>query len=388
MAWACLLRNLLDSGLQANCVKGRNITVRLLWFVLGLTLGILVTRNLQWPLKSEALVSSEIFLNTDVNKLISIHNTDEATVKRAELVSFIWGPDGLPKDVPASVDKGIADERYKDLSNLKQIDRLNVTMQWGLTSTAYHFIPAVGNGKLLIYHGGHDGDFVVAKDLIEFFLKNGFALIALSMPLEAPNNRPVVDLERVGKIQLAFHEQLKLLKMKAGHPVQLFLTPVAACLNYAKPLGYNSVYMAGLSGGGWTTTIYAALDPRIIRSYPVAGTLPLHLRKDGKRSNTAQRGVDWGDYEQSIPELYTIANYLELYVLSSSGDGRKQLQILNKNDPCCMGGEDFRSYESVVNERVRASGNGSFAVYLDTKNTNHSISNTALDVIINDINNN
>lgn len=98
--------------------------------------------------------------------------------------------------------------------------------------------------------------------------------------------------------------------------------------------------------------------------------------------------MDWGDYEQSIPELYTIANYLELYVLSSSGDGRKQLQILNKNDPCCMGGEDFRSYESVVNERVRASGNGSFAVYLDTKNTNHSISNTALDVIINDINNN
>lgn len=356
---------------------------------MGLSLGILITLNgHQLLLKPEPLVSDRVSLDTNVNELISITNTEQAVAKRTEVVNFIWGPDGLPKDVPASVDKGIADDRYKNLSNLKQIDRLNVAMQWGLTSTAYHFIPAQSNGKLLIYHGGHDGDFIIAKDLIQFFLKNGFTVIALSMPLEAPNNRPVVDLERIGKIQLTFHEQLKLLQMKAGHPVQLFLTPVAACLNYAESLGYKSIYMAGLSGGGWTTTIYAALDPRITRSYPVAGTLPLHLREDGRRTNTAQRGADWGDYEQSIPELYAIANYLELYVLSSVGDGRKQLQILNKYDPCCMGGEAFRTYESVVNERARASGSGSFAVYLDTKNTNHSISDTALDVILNDINGN
>lgn len=356
---------------------------------MGLSLGILITLNgSQLLVKPQPLVSARISLDTNVNELISITNAEQAIAKRTELVNFIWGPEGLPKDGPASVDKGIADERYKDLSNLRQIDRLNVTMQWGLTSTAYHFMPAQSNGKLLIYHGGHNGDFIVAKDLIQFFLKNGFAIIALSMPLEAPNNHPIVDLERIGKIQLTFHEQLKLLKMKAGHPVQLFLTPVAACLNYAKPLGYNSVYMAGLSGGGWTTTIYAALDPRIIRSYPVAGTLPLHLREDGRRSNTAQRGMDWGDYEQSIPEFYAIANYLELYVLGSVGDGRKQLQILNKYDPCCMGGESFRTYESVVNDRVLAVGGGSFAVYLDTKNTNHSVSNTAFDVILNDINNN
>ena len=356
---------------------------------MGLSLGILITlTGRQLLLKPEPLVSARVSLDTNVNELISITNAEQAIAKRTELVNFIWGPHGLPKDVPASVDKGIADERYKDLSNLKQIDRLNVAMQWGLTSTAYHFIPTQSNGKLLIYHGGHDGDFIIAKDLIQFFVKNGFAVIALSMPLETPNNRPVVNLERIGKIQLTFHEQLKLLKMKAGHPVQVFLTPVAACLNYAEPLGYNAIYMAGLSGGGWTTTIYAALDPRIIRSYPVAGTLPLHLREDGRRTNTAQRGTDWGDYEQSIPELYAIANYLELYVLSSFGEGRKQLQILNKHDPCCMGGEAFRTYENVVNERVRASGSGSFAVYLDTKNTSHSVSPTALDVILNDINSN
>jgi hypothetical protein len=32
--------------------------------------------------------------------------------------------------------------------------------------------------------------------------------------------------------------------------------------------------MFGLSGGGWSTTIAAALDPRITLSVPVAGSVP------------------------------------------------------------------------------------------------------------------
>ena len=355
---------------------------------MGLALGILIALKAQVLFEPEALVSAEIFLDTDLNKIISIHNPDEATAKRAELASFIWGPNGLPKELPAKVEKAIQDDRYSDLSNLKQIDRLTVNMQWNLTSTVYHFIPAQGNGKLLVYQGGHDGDFIAAKDLFELFLKNNFSVMALSMPLETPNNRPVVDLQGIGKIQLTFHEQLKFLKMSAGHPVQLFLTPITVALNYAEPLGYKSVYMTGVSGGGWTTTLYAALDPRITRSYPVAGSLPLHLREDKKRSNTAHRAADWGDYEQTIPELYSIANYLDLYILSSYGQGRKQLQILNKHDPCCLAGESFRNYEGVVNDRVQALGGGAFAVYLDTKNTNHSVSFSALDIILKDINSN
>ncbi len=210
--------------------------------------------------------------------------------------------------------------------------------------------------------------------------------MAFSMLLETPNNRPVVELEGIGKIQLAFHEQLKLLKMKSGHPVQLFLTPVTVALNYVQPLGYAAVYMTGVSGGGWTTTMYAAVDPRITRSYPVAGTLPLHLRADKNRSNTAQRGADWGDYEQTIPELNSVANYLDLYILGSLGEHRKQFQIMNKHDPCCFAGELSRTYEGVVNDRVRALGGGTFAVYLDTRNQAHSISSDAFSMILADIN--
>ena len=350
-------------------------------------LGVLVTLKGQLLSQTETPAAAKVFLETNVNSLISIDDKDKATAKRAELVSFIWGPNGLPKDQPATVEKAIHDDRYANLDNLKQIDRVTVNMEWGLTSTAYHFIPAQSNGKLIIYHGGHDGDFIVAKDLIAFFLKNGFGVIGMSMPLEAPNNNPVVELENIGKVQLSFHDQIKLLKMKSGHPVQLFLTPVAVIVNYAQPLGYNSIFMTGVSGGGWTTTVYAALDPRITRSYPTAGTLPLHLREDRKRTNSAQRPADWGDYEQTIPELHAIANYLDLYILSSVGEHRKQLQILNKYDPCCLGGESFRAYEGAINERVKSVGSGgAFAVYLDTKNKNHSISGDAMNVILSDIN--
>lgn len=75
--------------------------------------------------------------------------------------------------------------------------------------------------------------------------------------------------------------------------------------------------MMGLSGGGWTTVLYAALDPRIMRSYPVAGSWPIYLRFASPR--------DWGDYEETIPELYKTVNYLEMYILGSYGEGRKQL---------------------------------------------------------------
>jgi hypothetical protein len=335
----------------------------------------------------QVLVSEKASINTNVNKLITIDNNQEATSRRAELVNFIWGSTGLPKGLPGKVEKAIQDERYADLDNLKQIDRLTVNMEWGLTSTAYHFVPKHSNRRLLIYHGGHDGDFIIAKDLISFFLQNGFDVIGMSMPLEPPNNQPVVELENIGNVQLAFHDQLKLLKMKSGHPVQLLLTPVAVVLNYAQPLGYESVFMTGVSGGGWTTTVYAALDPRITRSYPAAGTLPLHLREDRNRTNSAQRPADWGDYEQTIPELHSIANYLDLYILSSLGGQRKQLQIVNKYDPCCFNGEAFRAYEEVVNARVRSLGGGSFEVFLDTNNRTHSISPNAMNVILQDINN-
>ena len=101
--------------------------------------------------------------------------------------------------------------------------------------------------------------------------------------------------------------------------------------------------MVGISGGGWTTTLIAALDDRIDNSFSVAGSYPMFLRSDPK---------NFGDYEQHHLELYQLANYLDLYVMASYGENRKFVQIFNKSDPCCFDGDAFLEYEKQVQQTV------------------------------------
>ena len=96
--------------------------------------------------------------------------------------------------------------------------------------------------------------------------------------------------------------------IKSGNQLKFFLEPVAVSLNYLKPR-YKEVNMAGLSGGGWTATLYAAVDPTIRYSFPVAGSIPLYLRTGGSV----------GDKEQYLEEFYRIAGYPDLYVLGAYG---------------------------------------------------------------------
>ena len=272
---------------------------------------------------------------------------------------------------PAKVEKNITDDRYAELSSasLGQIDKLTIEMDYGLNSIVYHFVPKEANGKLFIYHQGHRGDFIQGKDTIKALLDKGYSAMAFSMPLLGMNNQPVVDLERFGKFHLVKHDHMKLLKS----PIRFFIEPIVVAINYGKSLGYEQVNMTGISGGGWTTTVCAAVDTRIKHSYPVAGTLPFYLRSDSQR--------DWGDYEQNMPDLYNIANYLELYVLGAFGKGRAQIQLLNKYDSCCFAGIKYRTYENTMREVMRSLGKGKFETFLDDSHKDHMISAESLKIV-------
>ncbi len=367
--------------------KLNQIGIQIVRFFLIFLIGILVGIQLPaWLLQARILPPyiplpleiDSFLLETDVNSLILINSEADVLSKREDLKTFIWGKDEFPEtELPNIVEENITDPRYKDLDNLKQINKVTVNMAWQVDSIAYHFIPEQGNQKLVIYHQGHSGNFIYGKDVIRRLLREGYAVIALSMPLLGLNKQPVVNLTRLGKLKIQTHNDLKFLQTEKGHPVKFFLHPVAVMLNYAQPYDYTAIHMMGLSGGGWTSTLYSAIDPRILHSYPVAGTLPIFLRPG--------YALDWGDYEQTIPELYTIANYPELYILGSYGEGRKQLQILNKYDPCCYAGIRYRTYEDVVKKRVQSLGVGHFEVYLDD-NREHKISEQALNIILDDIN--
>jgi hypothetical protein len=74
------------------------------------------------------------------------------------------------------------------------------------------------------------------------------------------------------------HNWLRQWQAKGDRTIGYFVEPVHFTINYAlNVLGYKKVYMMGLSGGGWTTTLAAAVDPRIETSFPIAGSTPLSI---------------------------------------------------------------------------------------------------------------
>ena len=300
----------------------------------------------------------------NIDSLILINSENDIIKKTEALSNFIWN-DQVPYSSTILVDENIIDERYQNLSNLKSIHKLDIDMEYDVHSIAYLFLPENSNDELIIYHQGHGGDFILGKDNIDFFLDKNYAVLAFSMPLLGMNNQPIIDLDNFGKIKFTTHKQLQFLESSEFSPVKFFIEPIGVSLNYLdENFDFDSYYMMGISGGGWTTVLFSAIDDRISQSYSVAGTVPIFMRTNS----------DIGDYEQIIPELYTIANYLELYILNSYGDNRIHVQIFNENDPCCFSGNVSGIYDHKINERLTTLDGGSFFIYVDDTHNEHKIS--------------
>jgi len=301
----------------------------------------------------------------NIDSLILINSENDVIKKTEALSNFIWN-DQVPYSSTILVDENIIDERYQNLSNLKSIYKLDISMEYDVHSIAYLFLPENSNDKLIIYHQGHGGDFILGKDTIDFFLDKDYTVLAFSMPLLGMNNQPIIDLDHFGKIKFTNHKHLHFLESSEFSPVKFFIEPIGVSLNYLdNNFDFNSYYMMGISGGGWTTVLFSAIDDRISQSYSVAGTIPIFMRSDSKNI---------GDYEQIIPELYAITNYLELYILNSYGDDRIHVQIFNNNDPCCFSGNISGIYDHKINERLIKLDKGNFFLYIDDTHNEHKIS--------------
>jgi hypothetical protein len=330
-------------------------------------------------IEEQNMLNESLLLDSkEVKSLIHIKSKEDLIKIRNELVNFIWGGK-LPIEAVDKIEKNHIDTRYEDILSIDQIDKLTIQMDYGLSSYAYYFSPKKTNNKLMIFHQGHGGDFYESKNEIKYFIDRGYSVVAFSMPLLGMNSKPIANIGgKTGRIKLSTHNQMSYLAPKNGHNVRYFIDPVVRALNYLNSkYKYNKISMLGISGGGWTTTLVSAVDTRISMSFPVAGSLPIYLRS--KR--------DWGDYEQSIPELYQKISYLELYILASS-DNRKQLQIINKWDACCFGGTKSDTYKNIVSKVASDIGGGQFNILIDDTHKQHAISPFALNKIVEFIENN
>jgi uncharacterized alpha/beta hydrolase family protein len=314
----------------------------------------------------------------NVSELIHIKNKNDIFKLKNDLINFIWKNNGFPDSkLPDSVDMNISNSLYDDFLNLERIDQFNIEMEYGVNSISYLFTPESSNNKLIIYHQGHGGDFYKGKETIQFFLEKNYSVLAFSMPLLGMNEQPLVEISNLGTIQLTSHEHLRFLESSNLSPIKFFIEPITISLNYLdKTYNFSSYHMIGISGGGWTVTLYSAIDDRISQTYSIAGSVPIYLRSIAENR---------GDYEQWLPELYQTANYLDLYIMSSYGEDRKFIQIFNKYDSCCFSGEFYKTYENEIKDSLFTLNKGHFDIFLDDTHKTHKISDNALEIIIKSI---
>jgi len=353
-------------------------------FIFGLSVGVykifpygILDSSLDIIKEDTSVKNNQFIMQADLDSLIEIDDRSDIDQKRNDLIEFFWNVESLHRLQSAEqlleVESDIPDSRYDDFQNLKQIDKLTIEMEYGIDSVSYLLLPEESNEKLILYHHGHDGDFLLGKDTIQFFLERNFTVLAMTMPLVGMNNQPTVEIDGIGEMKLVSHDQLRFLEKNSFNPMKLFIHPIQVSLNFLeKEYDFKRYSIIGLSGGGWTGIVYSAIDDRISDSFSVASSMPFYLRVDER---------DIGDYEQTNFDLYKISNYLELYVLAAYGDDRKHIQIFNKDDPCCYSGNGYESYEFFIKDKLVKLGKGSFQILIDDTHNEHKISDTMLEYI-------
>jgi len=335
--------------------------------------------------------------------MIHIETPDDVETVRTNVINYLWPVTGWPgNNMPESVttvhdpDHGInGDGWYRNLetANLAKVDRIDIMMDYRLHSYAYLLHPGTSVNRLLIFHQGH-GDVLLdygGGETMEFFLDRGFSIMAFWMPLLGENwpataygvpGHGDVILPHRSVDPSAHDEMAAILENSQGSFIRFFVEPVFVGINYVQSqYGFLDISMTGISGGGWTTHMCAALDPRIKLSFPTAGSLPLFLRQGPCVNNAI------GDAEQEWPVLYghqqgnlkidgynSVTGWLDLYILGGYGNNRCQVQILNQNDGCCFWGVNYRTYEPYVRDAVEQLGQGAYSVRLESNPGLHEIS--------------
>ncbi len=323
---------------------------------------------------------------SQIRDLIDIASPADIHRIRTDLVSHVWKTETLPTEVmPDTVVRGVAAPFAFVEDCLERTDYVEIELDYGFRAIAYHLVPSGGAEAVVIFHGGHTAEgFVGFLPVIERLLCEGYAVLGMSMPGTYTNHQPRwVNSSFAGPVLIGGHDDYAILESSNFSPIKLFLHPVVVGINWmVAEFHYNKVSMAGVSGGGWTTTLSAAVDSRILQSFPVAGSLPFYLR-----SVSPQPVNSIGDYEQRTAPLYRLANYLELYVLGASGRGRSQLQILNQFDASCFAGVGALGYAPVVEDLVREAGEGGrYELFLDDSHYEHILSAVALDRVVAELN--
>ncbi|MBM4268419.1 MAG: hypothetical protein FJ144_17715 [Deltaproteobacteria bacterium] len=191
--------------------------------------------------------------------------------------------------------------------------------------------PNLVPGRLAIFHEGHDATArVLGADVISWLLARRWTVVAMDMPMVGQNARDAAA-------PLVNHNELWRLDDGGASPLAWLLLPVKAVVDgfiVEHPGDDRVVLMVGRSGGGWTTYLSGALDPRIDVAVAVAGGSP-----QSQRLLDVLEAWELGDYEQFFPQLYDVVAHENLIAAAGT---RALFVAYTPRDPCCyrLGPED------------------------------------------------
>lgn len=330
-------------------------------------------------------------LAEDPASYLHIGDAGEAKRLRERIIEVIWGDEGIPRSLPDTfvrdLDKNPDPPReclerqsdqmmlrlrcevgkYRSWKNLAGIDELRTAFGTDYSVSLGYFRPRQANGILVIYQHGFAGTYHAQGRYIESLVAAGFTVAAGNM-------------DRYGDNVCGTSEALRWCAPSAGKfivpfPLRIYFSPLAKTINFALREGtIRHVAMIGFSGGAWIASVMAAADPRIERSYPVAGVMPFYMRRE----------KEWPP-NQVYPPLMEVADMLDLFVLGASGAGRRQIQFFNRYDRCCYSGPRPLVYEEAVRTAVRQIGAGTFDVVIDETHARHKVSRQTFERIVEDL---
>lgn len=299
------------------------------------------------------------------DRIVHIRTMDDALQTRRDLLTRIFGTPALPSLAPTTIISPTADP-FEVADDSVRVERLELELPGDVTTPVWALFPENPSGQLVVVHQGHWHTLKEGRlaSVASVALARGDTVIGLTMPLFGDSVGPVPT-----------HDDLiaRFPDDTPGHGAQVFLTPVAAAIDYVTAqLAVDTIVFVGISGGGWTGMLYAAIDPRVDVVIPIAGGEPLYQRTD----------LDWGDREQSDTHLYEVAGYLDLFVLGTLEPGRRYHMVQHRYDTCCFAGTGYQDWEPTVRDTLAALDGGDFRVVLDESIHGHEVSPHTLAALV------
>ncbi len=263
-----------------------------------------------------------------------------------------------------------------DLPGAAKVMQADVPLRFGLHSGLLEYIPDAPTGCGLIIHGGHGswtdggGDQAATRALAD-----GCRVIAIDMPGQGRNAEQEATLPTGEALSVktdGLHGAFALLDTPSRTALDVFVVPVIAAVDRMEATTAAPVTAVGLSGGGWTAAVAAAVDDRIDRSLNVAGSTVVDPEQPCS-----------GDYEQCLGRLYSAVPMETIYALAASGPGRESVQVLNYYDPCCFAGTNGSQWSGSVQRDVTAAGaGGTYTLIIDrTFPGQHAYQPSATDIL-------